>query len=201
MKLTSILTVLCVTISCFAQETTNFLLFIQGNIPFRVEAAPTEIQTSVMNWLPTEKHDRSYCLSLPKLQKLAKDEWRVLSFRLTPEADGTISLNIRGPYKLRKNDAGQRLWTQMWVDYRKFEAPGLKNGMLSEADENDPSIPADWRYTPSYRQPEAVWDYENQTLSVWHEGSAVTSFPVTKGKTITIKFEVRGGKIVSPAEN
>ena len=73
--------------------------------------------------------------------------------------------------------------------------------MLSEADENDPSIPADWRYTTSYRQPEAVWDYENQTLSVWHEGSAVTSFPVTKGKTITIKFEVRGGKIVSPTEN
>ena len=73
--------------------------------------------------------------------------------------------------------------------------------MLTEADENDPSVPAGWKYSASHRQPEAVWDYENHTLSAWHEGSAVTSIPVAKGKTITVKFEVRGGKIVPPAEN
>ena len=201
MKHIATLAALCAAIACFAQETTNFSLFVQGNVPFRVETVPAEVQAGVMTWLPKEKHDRSYCLSLPKRKELVKGEWRAVSFRVNPEADGMISLNVRGPYKLRKTDAGQRLWTQMWVDYRKFEAPGLKNGMLTEADENDPSVPAGWKYSASYRQPEAVWDYENHTLSAWHEGSAVTSIPVAKGKTITVKFEVRGGKIVPPAEN
>ena len=155
MKHIATLAALCAAIACFAQETTNFSLFVQGNVPFRVETVPAEVQAGVMTWLPKEKHDRSYCLSLPKRKELVKGEWRAVSFRVTPEADGMISLNVRGPYKLRKTDAGQRLWTQMWVDYRKFEAPGLKNGMLTEADENDPSVPAGWKYSTSYRQPEA----------------------------------------------
>ena len=88
MKHIATLAALCAAIACFAQETTNFSLFVQGNVPFRVETVPAEVQAGVMTWLPKEKHDRSYCLSLPKRKELVKGEWRAVSFRVTPEADG-----------------------------------------------------------------------------------------------------------------
>ena len=131
MKHIATLAALCAAIACFAQETTNFSLFVQGNVPFRVETVPAEVQAGVMTWLPKEKHDRSYCLSLPKRKELVKGEWRAVSFRVTPEADGMISLNVRGPYKLRKTDAGQRLWTQMWAEERNAHRSGRERPIRS----------------------------------------------------------------------
>ena len=40
MKHIATLAALCAAIACFAQETTNFSLFVQGNVPFRVEPFP-----------------------------------------------------------------------------------------------------------------------------------------------------------------
>jgi hypothetical protein len=152
----------------------------------------TTCRHSNMSWLKATPN-KGHVFQAP-----VTDEWTPMSFTITPEADGTWRIGLKGEYR-RDKATKKMVPVDIYFDNLEISGAKLTNPSFEKVSEKTGG-PVGWSTAKSFTKegrhvldPAGAKDGERY-VKVWHNKSIRKSLKVTKGQPVTITAYVKKAK-------